>query len=285
MIKHLNKSFPISTTTFSNVRIIVFAGFFISTFIVFFKPFGLENINISNKNFILIGYGLVTSMILFINLILIKTRFKQIFNEEKWTILKNICWFLWIISTIGLANFIYTNLFFAFPFSIRGIVYFQIYTLIIGAIPSTVITLVMQNNYLKKNIKNANLISDNIEKKEKHGEIKEKIILLAENSKDKIELEVKNLLFIESAGNYVEVNYLENNKLKTKLLRSSLKRIYNSLINYPNLFKSHRAYIINTNNISNVKGNAQGYQISLINIDKKVPVSRNFISDFKKIIN
>ena len=285
IIKQLNKSFPIATNFSSSLRIIIIAGIFVGAFIFFFKPFGLSNIKGQYSNIFLLGYGFVTSLVLFINHILIKSSLKKLFIEEKWTILKNIIWLLWIISTIGLANYFYTSIILSFDFDISIIINFQIYTLIIGTIPITIITLVMRNSYLKKNIKGANSILENIEKQEKQAPQNQNIKLFAENGKDKIELELQNLLFIESSGNYVEVNYVENNKLKTKLLRSSLKRMNDSLTNYPSLFKSHRAFIINTNNISNVKGNAQGYQISLKNTDQKVPVSRNFIKDFKKIID
>ena len=285
ILSYLKKIYPITTTLASNLKIIIVAGVFIAAFIIVFRPFGLANIKTNHSFYLLSGYGFITSFILFLNLIVIKFSFKKIFDEAKWNVLKNILWLLWIIFTIGLANFIYTSIIFSFPFEISGIISFQVYTIIIGAIPVTIITLVLQNNYLKRNTKDANLISENIEKQEKLVNDNKNIELFAENNKEYIKLEVQNLLFIESVGNYVEINYLEDNKTKKKLLRSSLKRIGKTVSNYPNLFKSHRAFILNTNNILDVKGNAQGYQISLKNIDKKVPVSRNYIKDFKNIWN
>ncbi len=283
ILKFLNKSYPIASTFIANVKIIMIVGFFVGIFIFFLKPFGLINLEIKYSSIFLLGYGLVTSLVLFFNLIFIKSIFQKLFIEDKWTVLKNILWLLWIISTIGFANYLYSSFVFSFPFTNRILIGFQIYTLLIGIIPVTIITLVNQNNYLKKNIKEANSILKNIEKQEDTPTTNKEIELFAENGKDKIKLELQNLLFLESSGNYVEVNYLEDEKLKTKLLRSSLKRIHNSISDYSNLFKSHRAFIINIDNITNVKGNAQGYQISMKNSDKKVPISRNFIEAFKEI--
>ena len=69
-----------------------------------------------------------------------------------------------------------------------------------------------------------------------------KIILKGENKLDVLQLELTNLICINSANNHVEINYLENDTLKKKLLRTTLTKIHSEV---PDLLKVHRSYLIN----------------------------------------
>lgn len=281
LIDLLNKKYPISSKINHSLTLILLVGFFVGSFLFFFKPFGLQNV--TGDAFYLWGYGIVSILVLSFNLLFLKNLFVQIFNEEKWTVLKNILWLLWIVSTIGLGNLFYSKiLFYNFQLTAKQLFVFQFYTVVIAIIPVIVITLVTQNKYLKNNIKNALKISESLTKSNIE-KASDKIKFSSENDKDQIELFVKDVLFLEASGNYVEINYLEENKHKVFLIRSSLKRITLQTENFLELFKSHRSFIININNVLQVKGNAQGYQLSMKNTEKTAPVSRSFIKDFKQI--
>ena len=92
------------------------------------------------------------------------------------------------------------------------------------------------------------------------------------------------MLFIESYGNYIKVFFIEEGKEKNQVLRSTLKRVEEDLSNLTNMFKCHRAYIVNTSNIINVSGNAQGYKLKLKSSDYEVPVARSYIQAFNKLM-
>jgi len=79
----------------------------------------------------------------------------------------------------------------------------------------------------------------------KQGDIKKEqniIYIYGENKLDFLKLNKNDLISISSAQNYVEVSFLINNKLQTKLFRSSLKKIY---LDLPFLQKVHRSHLIN----------------------------------------
>jgi DNA-binding LytR/AlgR family response regulator len=40
--------------------------------------------------------------------------------------------------------------------------------------------------------------------------------------------------------------------------------------------RCHRAFIVNTKNVSHIEGNAAGYRLSLKSTENKIPVSRNY---------
>jgi hypothetical protein len=69
-----------------------------------------------------------------------------------------------------------------------------------------------------------------------------KILLRGENKLDVLQLHPSDLLYIKTAQNYVEVHYLLDGAPHKKLLRTTLKRIANSL---PFLTQTHRSYLVN----------------------------------------
>jgi DNA-binding LytR/AlgR family response regulator len=105
----------------------------------------------------------------------------------------------------------------------------------------------------------------------------ETLVLMAENEKDKLDLNPNNLFYIESSDNYSTVIFLnDDHKVSKKLLRGSLKRI-ESQITFPFIVRCHRSYIVNLKQINHIKGNAQGYRIEFKSeLNDAIPVSRSY---------
>jgi DNA-binding LytR/AlgR family response regulator len=103
----------------------------------------------------------------------------------------------------------------------------------------------------------------------------ETIVISSESGKHRIKIYVKDLLFIKSTDNYVEVYTKKNGEIETNLIRSTLKRLEENLKAHPFLFKCHRAYLVNINNITRVTGNSQGYKLVFMDEKSHIPVSRN----------
>jgi len=278
----LHRPYPIAENKW---KIIVSVSLFITFFMLIFQPFGLQRFDSQIKPLILGGYGLITFSILILNLIVIEQIFKKTFSEEKWTTGKQIIWLMWILFSIGLANFFYSQAMFNFTHNnIRVLYIFQLYTLSIGSIPIVIITLFTQNYLLKRNSLSANEISDKLNISESSAiNPSNKIVLIAENLKDQVKLEVNNILYIEAEGNYISVVWIEENKVRKNLLRSTLKRIKLKTNSSPYLFQCHRAFIVNIKKITGIKGNAQGYKLNLQSCDFVVPVSRNYINSFNHL--
>jgi DNA-binding LytR/AlgR family response regulator len=112
----------------------------------------------------------------------------------------------------------------------------------------------------------------------------QKVVLYAENGKEKYEFQISSLLYISSEGNYVEV-FSQNEVVEIKLIRNSLKKTEEQLRDYPFILRCHRAYIVNINKITKTTGNAQGFKLTLENIvDKRIPVARSYTKQFKKLL-
>ena len=107
-----------------------------------------------------------------------------------------------------------------------------------------------------------------------------KIILSGDYQNEKIELFPEDLFLISSASNYIKVFHLRKNVLVHSIIRSTLKKAEETLSEYPNFFKCHRAFIVNLDKVVHVEGNAQGYKIKIDGHDELIPVSRNLNSEF-----
>ena len=111
-----------------------------------------------------------------------------------------------------------------------------------------------------------------------------KLCLMSISKKEQLEVFPKDLIMIKSDGNYMEVYYFQNEKIAFTLLRNTMAAIESHIIEYPFLLRCHRSYLINTDKIQSIKGNARGYIISLAGIEYDIPVSRSKIASFKEFL-
>lgn len=99
---------------------------------------------------------------------------------------------------------------------------------------------------------------------------------LSGSTREGLTLSSDDLLFIEAAGNYVKVRYLEGGRLRQKLLRATLSQMEEALKAFPAVIRCHRAYLVNVNRIVKVGGSAAGYRLSVGPSGEEVPVSRAY---------
>src|SRR6056297_919303 len=270
---YLKQPFPKLT---SRWKLIITISLFVAIFLIIFQPFGIHFIQ--NKILILSGYGLVTFLVLFINLIVVEHLFPKTFSEKKWTIGKEFLWLLWIIFCIGLGNALYTNyLFDYFRFNLMYFAHFQLFTITIGLIPTSILIITKQKYLLQRNIKSARELNKDLKKGPTGISQNSFIRIYADNGKDYIEFNPNDFYFIESTGNYIEIYIIENNQLIRKTLRCTLKRALVYLKDIAEIVRCHRAYIVNTAKITNAKGNSQGLKLHLNHCETEVPVSRNYV--------
>ncbi|QCW99684.1 LytTR family transcriptional regulator [Aggregatimonas sangjinii] len=96
-------------------------------------------------------------------------------------------------------------------------------------------------------------------------------------------LNISDFLFAKVYGNYVEIYWKEGNEVMKKLVRLSLKDLREQLTTFGSIFQSHRSFLIQTDNVKAVSGNAQGYLLSFEDCTLKVPVSRSKIAEFNTV--
>lgn len=94
------------------------------------------------------------------------------------------------------------------------------------------------------------------------------VTITGENKLDLLRIHEANLVCISNAHNYVEIFFLDNGHLNSKLIRSSLKNIQQDL----NFLKQvHRSHLINPTHFKCWK-NQNTIQLTFL----EIPVSKNF---------
>jgi DNA-binding LytR/AlgR family response regulator len=107
------------------------------------------------------------------------------------------------------------------------------------------------------------------------------IVLQSDTSSASLTLSPDQIRYVESVANYVDVHWVDGaGDWHKTTLRNTLKNLEKAFAVYPQLFRCHRAFIVNLNTIDLVEGNAQGYRLTLTGTTQLIPVSRSYLAEF-----
>ena len=106
------------------------------------------------------------------------------------------------------------------------------------------------------------------------SEKKDRIVSLKTDTREKLELNLNKLIFIEAQENYSRVVWSEGDKTREKLLRVTLKNIEDQVVD-ANIIRCHRSFIINTGVKYTILGNSNGYRLRSKLIEQTIPISRS----------
>jgi hypothetical protein len=93
----------------------------------------------------------------------------------------------------------------------------------------------------------------------------------------KFSVKKENLLYLESAENYVSICYLNKDKVSKYLLRDTLKKIEENFSG-TEIIRCHRSYMVNFENVKVISKDKDGLKLGLDNpsvID--IPVSKTYV--------
>lgn len=224
----------------------IFISIWLFIFAFFIRPF--DDGTISFKMWLLISVGF--SLIAFLCYGLLAIIQKSIYQKiSKWNIGFEIASLIFFHLLFSVSTYIY----YKSPVLNGGYHFFQFLRIIIlkSALISTPI-IVLARIYSVKLIPTKD----------------EKIIIRGENKLDILKIRKHDLVCVSNSQNYVEIFFIEENQLKTKLIRSTLKKVHND---FDFLVQVHRSHLINP---SHFKAWKNQDTISLTQIE--LPVSKNY---------
>ncbi len=291
----LKKPYPFNSSLKRHLIIALLVGLFIS---ITHQLLSIENISdffVLSRSTISVVFGIITFFSVFLVLNSLPRIFLSTKNKENWTILKE----LTLIATLHLVIIIFNYTFligisknFSFTLSLLFFLSLIVSTLLIGFIPSCIILWIDYTIKLKSNLKQTLIHNQRLEENLKNQYYltdKNKIHLSSDTINDTINFELKDLLFIKSDGNYIEIYTRNNNEIIKCIHRLSIKKIEEKINIFPSIIKTHRSYLVNIHNIETSKGNARNYQLFFKGINFSIPVSRNkfkeFNTAFKNIVS
>lgn len=270
IINFFRHPFPLFDDRKAKWATILLPGLFVALFLNIFQPFTIHNPdwNLSFM-FILSGYGLIGSLVLGFNELVVWPKFRKRLLKGQWTIGKNLLWFSWHAFTLSFGIYAYWKYWccgLATIPDMEGYPLMLFRTFAIGIFP---VSALMGWQWIWSLRQEADRQSDRVEAP------RDPIITFtSEYHNEQLRLSSSKVLFLESADNYVAIHFLDKDGLSKKLIRSSLSRIEEELKNFPNFLRCHRSFLINLDQVQYVKGNSKSLFVFLKHLKEPIPVAR-----------
>lgn len=270
---------PVSRRVIKSVAV----GVFVALFLILFQPFNLNDWQTPAKAFKIAGFGVVTTLVMLTNYLLLPTLFPRYFSDEHWTVGKEIIRIISFVTVIALGNRLYLGWQLDVPLAIGGWLWMIGITFLTGLFPTVGLVVLNYITQLKKYSREADALPVHAPSSVVVPETNDPVratgdsvsVLFADNEKDKLTVPTADLLFIESSDNYCTVAYLKNGQPAKPLMRSSLSRLEKQIAQ-PHIVRCHRSYVVNLQRVERVTGNAQGYRLHLYDGQFQIPVARQY---------
>lgn len=256
------------------IQLVLFTAAFALFFINVFQPFGSRDWYPDISDF---TYFFFSSLIILTGMLVIAASRFIMWKYAKNNEISYLLYVIWVFVEI-LAMSIFFSLF--AKFALEGGAQRDLAQVFKAAITNTSLVLLLPYLiswlYLSWKDKNDKLLRLKLQSNAEPESHKRLISFPDEKGEIKITLAADNLLFIESADNYITIHYLNKAKLSRFLLRNSLKKL-EELTQETTLVRCHRSYIINLDKVKVMRKTKDGIFLELDAINTPdIPVSKTF---------
>lgn len=204
-------------------------------------------------------------------------------NEDDWKIYKEAIALLVLLLCIGVGTYLWREFIYDNQYN-RSLKYFveEIRnTILVGTIILSAITAINFRILNRQNQAKASQLVPEISEDKPSDQMVE---IKANITSDHFQLNPSEVLCIRSDGNYLEFFLQHEGESKKLLKRLTLQSASEQLSDFPFIVKTHRAFLVNIHHLTEVKGNAQGYQLSMKDLEFTVPVSRAHVKNFNAVL-
>lgn len=267
----------VNTNLLTNLWIDLVLGASVFLFLIVFEPFHISLMG-NNKILFTLGFGGITFLVTYTYTLLFFVVFKNFANEDNYNVAKNILFLSLVISSISLFNFKYQDfLFRIFELPDRSTFTQSFFkTLSVGTFPVLLYTLYTEIYFRRKRQTIADRITKIRNLSSKKNSDVEEITILGNNKNDAIVFKIDRLIYVSSEKNYASFFLATEGAISEKVLRTTMTQVENELNSYESIHRCHKSYIINSEYVEKITGNARGYQLHINNLEFSIPVSRNF---------
>ena len=275
-----NKELPSYLLEKNNVvRMILFTTVYSLVFINIFRPFNSETWIPNNNS---TNYFMYSSLMVLVGMVVVSlSRIVMGFVVKK-VQLTFPDYVIWLVSDAVLLSIFYVFMAYKVGFVDNylndnpGMTLWEAIFSIFGKstantvwmllIPYTVSLLFLDNQYLKNKLKeigNRGPESNTVHLKDEKGEIR-------------LSINIENILYAESADNYVTIKYINNDKIVDFLLRTNLKKLSDDLRDTP-IQRCHRSFMINLLHVTSLKKDQTEFVIQFDTTSiKDITVSKSY---------
>ena len=279
MSEFKNRNYPIIDNQRFNIGTVISISLGVFLFLLFFQPLQLANPDFNARLLILATFGAITLVLLGIFRIAIPLLFQKSFSAERWNIKKEI-----------LINFLFVSfnsvafVFFARYVGKVPITFHAVIIIVIISIVSVVVILVRNQIYILKNKLKEFEETQNTKVDSEVSETNREVVFNSDNKTDFLRLNLHQIILIKSANNYIEVIYKEEEEIRKKLLRSTLKNTEELFSEYPEIVRCHRSCMVNKDHIQKATKESDGLVLTLKNYPEQVHVSRQYVLKVKEAL-
>jgi len=280
LLSILNQPYPYYIPFSRSYKLLPILSIIGPLFLITFEPFGLAGWQCDFKVPLLVGLTVPILLSLVINFYLVSRLLPVFFDEDSWSIWREILWSMWNLATIILATAFYWKW---MPFCpINTIDWGQQIsnTLLVVIFPGSVCIYFNYSRALKRKLGKAQVLNQRLASKIALYE-SGSLTLVGENKSEVIKIDSDNLILIQSYDNYSKIVLENQGQIKSRLIRSSLKNLAVQ-INFPFIIRCHRSFIVNLAKIKEVKGNARDYRLLMNHFPDLVPVSREAYKEIQQ---
>ncbi|WP_420573512.1 LytR/AlgR family response regulator transcription factor [Kordia sp.] len=200
-------------------------------------------------------------------------------DDSRWTLGKEVFHLSLLLILIGIGSFLIRDIIYDKPdnWSLRYLYEEVRNSFFVGILLLAIVLPLNLQRLIQKHSKSLEKLKLQTPSKNNDSHI-----IKVASGNEMYQFDVQKFLFAKVESNYTEIYIHEDSQVKKALFRITLKELETQLKDFSNIYKTHRSYLVNLNKITACTGNAQGYQLSLKDYKKTVPVSRSKLKAFNE---
>lgn len=284
MFENLDQHYPFNNNFKHNLRTIAFVCMGFMLIMLYFQPFGINFLASPKDGYFVLVIGIVSAGTFFFSTLVLPGLFPKLFESARWTVRKELIWNAAMFAFL-ITGFTLSALFFS-VLSFQSLTIFRSGAL--ALLPLVLFNLVNYNNSLKTKVvqvidSGRHWLAE--ERKGAHSSAMENVRIESDNGREVFEGELKNIILIQSASNYIEIFYREGTTVKKQMIRQTLNKVESRLSKFPTIKKCHRCCIVNLDQISRLTGVSPNYSLEADGLDFQIPIARQNVASFRKLIS
>lgn len=275
----LNRPFPVLNSL--KVRFIFAIGMFIFSllFLLLFIPFNITEWIVYTSPFKALqipGLATVVGLIILVSQTLQYFIFKNRTIKNLHIIFSLFLDILFISIPLSLLYSIPANSFWIeFRKTLAIVMPLSVLCYIIG-----ITLMIVWGNYRQK----GEVVAEaNVDIEAKPASVIDRINIKDSNGQIKLSLRPEDLLYFESADNYVIVHFRKKHQIGRELVRNSLKNIERDHADQGCL-RCHRSYIVNMINVQSIRKRGRAFEVDIEGVSLKIPISRGYVKNVSDML-
>jgi DNA-binding LytR/AlgR family response regulator len=227
----------------------------------------------------LIGFGVVTFIGMLIAKFVLPQILKNFYDNQRWTIGRQIIHLSVVILIIGSLIIAYSNY-----FSITTFIFIDVLkALVICIIPAIVITFIQQKLFHTQFSTTADRINDSLKSLSLPASKQLLPVLVFGESGQKLSLLPNQLIYAETSKDSTDFYWQNLMSVEKTTVQTSLANVEKELSTHPQFVRLHQNFVVNMRGINKVEGNARGYHLHIARKNNAIPVSWKFHKKLEKI--